>query len=177
MTFSWRCPDWGCIPDVPRRRRERFAFCDWGSTHIRYHVELLEEEFGRWGATYPGLQPELISDEEIEYDEADMVVAQSTFAYNSFLSRGYPERKLAWISPGVDTETFFPSLKEDDVFRVLFLGQIGIRKGVGYLLDAALSFSGPGTEVVLAGTIMPEAISLLRRYRGPVPLICRKPRR
>jgi glycosyltransferase involved in cell wall biosynthesis len=140
--------------------------CDRGSTHIRYQDELLAEEFDRCGLPYTPISKELVLKEEKEYEESDLVVAQSSYAYQSFLTRGFPAGRLAWISPGVDLEMFSPAPRQDEVFRVLYLGQLGCRKGTRYLLEAMALLNDPKIELVLAGTILPEAQPLLASFAG-----------
>lgn len=140
--------------------------CDRGSTHIQVQDALLEEEFRLWSVPYQPIPRRLIDKEVAEYEEADLVVAQSSFAYQSFRAKGLPEAKLAWISPGVDLETFAPKQRKDDVFRVLFLGQIGLRKGIQYLLQAMSAIRAPKVELVIAGSLMDETKAILGRYEG-----------
>jgi alpha-maltose-1-phosphate synthase len=139
--------------------------CDRGSTHIRYQDRILKEEFDRWKMPYKPIDP-VIATEEAEYQEADVVVAQSTFAYKSFADTGFPPNRLAWLSPGVDLSVFFPRPRTDSKFRVLFIGQIGLRKGIPYLLQAMDSLADSNTELVLAGGMMPEARALLSPFEG-----------
>ncbi|GAJ21575.1 unnamed protein product, partial [marine sediment metagenome] len=65
------------------------------------------------------------------------VTVPSQFAYNSFVEEKYPEEKLIMNPFGVDIKKFHPmKVEKDDKFRVLFLGQNWIRKGLYYLEKA-----------------------------------------
>lgn len=140
--------------------------CDRGSTHIRYQDRILQEEFDIWGVPYAPINRDDMIAEEVEYREADLVVTQSTFACKSFIEAGMSPDKLAWISPGVDSSVFCPKPRTDGKFRILFIGQIGLRKGIQYLLRAMDSLVDSNTELVLAGSLTPEAQTLLRPFEG-----------
>ena len=45
--------------------------CDRGSSHIRIQDQLLTEEYERYGAEWPGIDPRSIDKEEAEYHQAD----------------------------------------------------------------------------------------------------------
>ncbi len=145
-----------------------FTVCERGSAHVRYQDEILTEEYARFGARIEAVKPAVALKEEAEYREADLIVTQSSFAWRTFRERGFPESKLAWVSPGVDLTIFSPgsAAKPGDVCRVLYLGQISYRKGVQYLLEAVSSMNRSKLELVLAGGILPEAVPLLKRYEG-----------
>ena len=104
-----------------------------------------------------------------EYDEADLITVLSNFARSTFLDRGVPKSKLAVVRPAADLSRFQPSPKHDRVFRVLFVGTLGIRKGLGYLLEALSDLRLSDFELLLIGSLSAEAKSLLARFRDKVP--------
>ncbi|MBV9695771.1 MAG: glycosyltransferase family 4 protein [Gammaproteobacteria bacterium] len=55
---------------------------------------------------------------------------------------------------GVDTERFVPRAapRTDRTFRVLFVGQVGQRKGMSYLLQAYEQFRRPDSELHVVGS-------------------------
>lgn len=74
--------------------------------------------------------------------ETDYVVAQSQFVRLSLESAGVDNDKIRVIPPGVDTERFQPDGSSDtESFRVLYVGQINVLKGIPYLLDAWSKFA------------------------------------
>ena len=149
--------------------------CDRGSSHIRIQDELLRDEFSRCGIPFPGVDPRFIAKEEAEYHDSDVIVVPSTFARQSFLQAGVDPGKVVAIPYGVRLEEYYPAHKRDDVFRVLCVAALSVRKGIGYLLEAVSRLTLPNSEVVLRGTALPEAMQLLARYEGqfriepPVP--------
>jgi glycosyltransferase involved in cell wall biosynthesis len=159
------------------KARRVVTVCDRGSSHIRFQNDLLRDEFSRWNVPYPEINPAIIAKEEAEYREADTVVVPSTFARQSFLRMGVDGDKVATVPYGVRLEEYFPVPKRDDVFRVLCVASLTIRKGLGYLLEAVSQLSVPRMEVVLRGTPMPETRGLLARYEGHFRLDPPRPRK
>jgi glycosyltransferase involved in cell wall biosynthesis len=152
-----------------RRARERYGaatVCDRGSSHILYQAELLKEEHERWGVPYSGTDPWVIERELQEYDDCDLITIPSAFACRSFLQKGVPEAKLRKLPYGVDLSLFKPTPKSDDVFRIIYVGQMSLRKGLPYLLDAVLSNPIPNLDLWLIGPCIPEARPFLARYEG-----------
>ena len=149
--------------------------CDRGSSHIRYQDEVMAAEFDRWGVRYQRIDPRMVDRELLEYESCDVITVPSTFAHRSFLNKGVSSRKLFLLPYGVDLELFKPFSKKDDVFRVIYVGQMSLRKGLGDLLQAVLSSSLPRMELWLIGQTLPEGKRLLAKYEGqyryfgPVP--------
>lgn len=153
-----------------RTAKERWGaatVCDRGSTHIDYQDDLLREEHERWGVRYRGIDPWVAERELAEYESCDAIFVPSTFARRSFVERGVPEGKLRTIPFGVSLETFGRQPKEDAAFRVLYVGTIDLRKGVGYLLAAAEALARlPGFELWLIGPVAREARGVLAKHEG-----------
>ena len=149
--------------------------CDRGSSHIEYQDEILATEFDRWGMKYVQIDPRIVERELAEYERCDLITVPSRFTYRSFLEKGVPENKLALIPYGVDLREFKPVEKKDGTFRVIYVGQMSLRKGLPDLLEAVFSPRIPNVELWLIGSTLPEAKSVLARYEGqfryfgPVP--------
>lgn len=95
---------------------------------------------------------------EAEIEIADRIIVLSSFQKETFVDCGVDEAKLMVTPLGVDVELFRPPepdhTTDDDVFRVIFVGQIGQRKGLSYLLDAFRQASIPRSELVLVGSVV-----------------------
>lgn len=92
---------------------------------------------------------------DVECDLADRILVGSPFSCNTFVEEGFPAEKMVIIPYGADLARFSPAQPTDEqekTFRVLFVGNIGQRKGISYLLRAYQAFRGPGTELVLVGS-------------------------
>lgn len=162
---------------VARARFGAVTVCDRGSTHVVEQDRLLAEEYDLWGVPFGGVDAAVIERELAEYDLCDRVVVPSRFVERSFLERGIPAGRVQRIPFGVDVRMFYPEPRQDGPFRILFVGRIGLRKGIGYLLQAAAEWSRAGVaELWLAGGIEPEAEPLLRRYDGAFTYLGQVPR-
>ncbi len=139
--------------------------CDRGSSHIRMQDELLHEEYKRYGAQWYGIDQRTIAKEEAEYEQADFISVPSKFCVDSFLAKGVCANKVVKIPYGARLERFYPShpiaSKQDDEFRVLFVGQGGPRKGFIDLLIAFSLLQHPRKRLTLIGSLSPEAQALL----------------
>jgi alpha-maltose-1-phosphate synthase len=138
--------------------------CDRGSSHILYQDEILAEEYARHGLRYSPIDRRVVGKELQEYAEADLITVPSTFAYLSFVEKGVSAEKLYKLPYGVDLSIFHPLAKEDNVFRVLYVGGYSLQKGIGYLFEAIRPLVLKGyVEVWLVGSPSPEARETLRR--------------
>jgi glycosyltransferase involved in cell wall biosynthesis len=136
------------------------------SSHPLYAAALLREEHARWGMVYRIPQASLRRS-VAEIEMADYVLIPSDFVRSSFLELGFPEDRLLQVPFGVDTERFRPPEGErenDRPFRVLFVGQIGIRKGVPYLLEAWRQLGWENAELWLVGQVDRRFRPLLERW-------------
>jgi glycosyltransferase involved in cell wall biosynthesis len=92
----------------------------------------------------------------------------SSFARDSFIAEGIFADKLTVVPYGVDLSLFSPQaagIPAGGGFRVLFIGQIGQRKGISYLLKAYERFRGDGTSLTLVGNFFGSE-EPLRPYRN-----------
>ena len=159
---------------MARQRYGALTVCDRGSSHILYQDRILQEEHERWGVPYQHIDERVIAQEQQEYAECDLIAVPSTFVYKSFVYEGISTKKLRKTSFGVDLELFRPVKKNDDIFRVLYVGAVSVRKGLLYMLQALKPLPGK-IEIWVIGTVAPEMKPLLSGYEdqvrffGPIP--------
>lgn len=159
---------------VARQRYGALTVCDRGSSHIVYQDRILQEEHERWALPYKHIDERVIVREQQEYAECDIITVPSTFVYKSFLSEGISEKKLRKISYGVDLELFRRVKKKDEVFRVIYVGAVSLRKGLLYMLQALEPLLRE-IEVWIIGNVTTAMKPLLSGYEdrvrffGPVP--------
>lgn len=149
------------------------------SSHISTQARLLEEEYAAFGFPITAVSPRMIDRERREYEEGDFVQVFSTFALNSFLEHGFSRERLLLTPLAVDVGEVEPlgerPIAPDGPLRVLYLGQIGLRKGIHYLMDAARRVGEDAVSVSLVGGLAPEGEVLLKHcgatkaWRGGVP--------
>ncbi len=136
------------------------------NSHDLYQDRLLREEYERWGYRPPtclrswGIQRGLA-----EQALADYITVPSRFAFESMVAEGIPAEKLFLVPYGVDIQRFLPDEPPTEIFRLLFVGQVSLRKGVPYLLQAWERLRLPRAELWLAGRVTPDAQGVVAPYR------------
>ena len=151
---------------VAKARHGALTVCDRGSSHIQFQDEILREEQLSLGMPYRPIDPRVIERELTEYDECDLIFVPSRFVQRSFIDKGVAQEKLRVVPYGVDLKMFRPVHKEDKVFRIIYVGELSVRKGIHYLLEAASRFPAKEVEVWLIGAALPESQALLQPYEG-----------
>jgi len=138
--------------------------CDRGSTHQRFQEAVVAEEHRRWNLPPLLAKPHIADREDKLYAQADAITVPSTVAKRSFLANGIPEHKLHVIPYGVRLDRFTPSTPPPaDSFEVLFAGNVSLRKGIPYLLEAFKSLRHPNKHLTIVGSIQPQMRELLHR--------------
>jgi glycosyltransferase involved in cell wall biosynthesis len=136
--------------------------CDRGSTHQRFQFEVMAEEHRRWRLPYTAPPDHILRREEAIYALADAITVGSNVARRSFLSMGVPAEKVHVIPYGVRLDRFTPAEPPPaDSFEVLFAGQIGLRKGIPYLLEAFHRLRHPRKHLTLVGSVQDDLRPLL----------------
>jgi len=141
--------------------------CDRGSTHIVAQKQLLDDEFALWNVPPPRFSAHRLERCVAEYEEAHAITVPSQFAMRSFLQQGIPADRIFVCPYGVNLSEFRPAPKRDTIFRVLHVGQITVRKGIGHLLHAVEPLARKGqVELCLVGETDSTVTRLLKEYRG-----------
>lgn len=136
-----------------------------GSSHILNQRRIVDEEMQRWGRSDRRfLYDRVIARQLLEYEEADYVVVNSHYSWNSFLNEGYPVSKLLRVPLGIDCDVYHTASKRDDVFRIMCVGE-GPRKGVNYLLESVRQLALPNSDVVWVGFSGYEPNPFAMKYR------------
>jgi len=115
-----------------------------------------------------------------ECDLADRIIVNSQWSFDALVQTGIPKEKLLIIPLAFENNVPFVLPKEypnqftaTRPLRVLFLGQICLRKGIARLLKVARLFQSQPVEFLLVGPIqiaIPEDLRSNRKIRwfGPV---------
>lgn len=145
------------------RRSNGVAILNYPIAHHRYTQRLLMEESELVPQFAPTLQnfnlpPQTVERWDKECAAADVILVGSTFVKNSFVAEGFEPSKLVVIPYGVDVSRFQPRQRSehtwDKPLHVVFVGQIGQRKGISYLLEAYKAFRRAGTKLTLVGNFV-----------------------
>ena len=107
-------------------------------------VQIMGPEYARVGLKLEEVCPyddAYFIREDEEYSLADYHCAASTIVRDQLLQRGIPADRI-WVVPyGADTSIFCPAEAAAPTgFRIVFAGQVGIRKGLKTLLDGMLKY-------------------------------------
>jgi starch synthase len=139
--------------------------CDRGSPHIRVQTSLIREEFARYGQRWYEPDERLVRREEDEYAAADMIVVPSTYAASTYIEAGLSRHKVFVIPYGGRLTRFYPDGEPPDgEFVVLFVGGIGLNKGVIDLLKAFQVLKHVKKKLIMVGLVEPGIKRLLGRY-------------
>ena len=151
--------------------------CDRGSTHQIFQERVLREEYRRWDLPLEPEKPHIGVREEKIYALADAITVPSSVARRSFLQMGVAPEKVQVIPYGVRLDKFRKLADApEDTFEVLFAGQVSLRKGVPYLLEAFARLRHPRKRLTIVGGVQDHLRPLLARlpvdnvvFTGPVP--------
>lgn len=97
-----------------------------------------------------------------EYELSDYIIVSSNFVKKTLTDYGIEKNKIKVLPYGCDTSKFFPIKKNDSKFRIIYVGQINIRKGVHYLIEAHKKLNIPDLELVLIGNIDESIKALIK---------------
>lgn len=150
------------------KKHEAITIVERSAAHPIYQNQLLQEEYAQFGLRYPSTYEHLIAKQVQEFAEADYIFVASDFVKRTMLQAGLPVAKLRQNYLGFDPRNFYPGKKQDEIFRVIFVGAISLQKGVQYLLEGFKRAKLPPTrvELLLVGDQFPDAQSFLPRYEG-----------
>ena len=161
-----------------QRRGGRYV-CDSGSSHHRFQHLLMQEEHKRWQFPYRPEAESVIAHDERIYNRADAITVASSFSARSFFEMGFPRENIHTIPYGVRLDTFHRSTPPPDIrerFEVIFAGQVSLRKGIPYLLEAFARVRHPHKRLRIIGAMNPAFKSVLARlpqqsveFLGAVP--------
>jgi glycosyltransferase involved in cell wall biosynthesis len=155
------------------RKRGIVAVAEFATAHVTTAVDVLSREAERhpeWASTisnfhFPGWYRERLEQEPYA---ADVCIAASQYTIRSLEAVGVAPERIQLLPLGADLEQFaFEWRSATGPFRILFVGGVGQRKGVKYLLEAYDRLRGPGVELTLAGPL-PADTRPLAPYQGRV---------
>ncbi|MBM3893530.1 glycosyltransferase family 4 protein [Candidatus Dependentiae bacterium] len=141
-----------------------------GSCHTDTQKALIQAEYARYGLTLKSHNEKRQAQARLEYEEADLIMAPSSFVQQSFLQRGLTPTKIAVVPYGVDLAFFKPltEARATKKFSLLFVGMVSLQKGIHYLLHAWQEAQLPlhEAELVIVGALQKDF--LLIKHRLPL---------
>jgi glycosyltransferase involved in cell wall biosynthesis len=122
------------------------------NSHVLVQERILREEHKNLGLPFAGFHRREMARRVAEYREADAILCPSSFVRRSFIEEGFPEDRILLVPYGfTPPEIPISGEKNGDSFRVLYVGQISIRKGLRYLLQAFAKLKHPRKELWIVG--------------------------
>lgn len=141
---------------------------------VRDWVRMMTPEYERVGLRLTDHCPydaAYFAREDREYALADYHCAASTVVRDQLLRLGIASERIIVAPYGADPAIFNTQGRiEPEKFRIVFAGQLGLRKGLRTLLEALEKADRPGWEMHFYGSEAPEARHDLAAYGGPTPL-------
>ncbi|MFY8268756.1 MAG: glycosyltransferase family 4 protein [Terrimicrobiaceae bacterium] len=145
-------------------------------------IEMVQEEEKRWPAWSKArlLVPERYSAwRKAEWALADAVMVNSQWTLEALVRQGVPAGKIHIVPLAYEAADLagppspIPLKPEAEPLRVLFLGQVNLRKGVPYLLEAAKLLRGENIQMDIVGPISISDQCVVTaasnvRFHGPV---------
>ncbi len=101
-----------------------------------------------------------------EIDVADYIFVNSKFCAMTYTFFGVDAKKIIMIPRGFDPKSYFPRKPQQssEPFVVVFVGEILLRKGIKYILEAWKKVSRPQDELWFVGTVSDEVSDMMKIY-------------
>jgi starch synthase len=143
--------------------------CDRPSSHIRNQSEIIKEELSIWNIkSLPinSVDPRSVFVEEKEYELADFVVVPSEYSKKSFIEKGVSKDKVIKIALGSSLLRFKKiSDPDSEIFTALFVGQVSLRKGFLYLLEAFNKLKIQKKRLVVVGALSADVKKIIKEKK------------
>ncbi len=142
------------------RARGLLAVAEFATGHVTAAERILAAEAQRWpewadslnNCCFPAWYRRRL---EAEPHRADVCVAASSFTRATLQEAGVAAERIRLLPLGADLGRIRPSPRPTrGAFRILFVGSVGQRKGIRYLLEAYRRIRSAGTRLVVAGPMV-----------------------
>ena len=141
---------------------------------VREWVRIMEPEYARIGLRLTDVCPyddAYFAREAEEYALADWHCAASSVVRAQLIALGIDAQRIWQVPYGADSHIFH---RADEApppqFRIVFAGQVGLRKGLHTLLEALTLAQRADWRMDFYGAVLGEARQDLDAYRGATPL-------
>src|ERR1700732_4604459 len=132
----------------------------------------LNEQFPQWTEDCAQYRlPELCAAEDAEHDRAHRIVVGSSFTRRTLIENGVPAERITVAPLGVDLAEFTPGVRPGSrPLRFVFVGILGVRKGLPLLLDVWRSLGNVHAELWLMGSLNVPQRRLIPKLPGLLAL-------
>lgn len=121
--------------------------------HPNFQNEQLENAYTNLNIKSPAISKKKLARQLATIELADFIWCPSVFAQKSHIRNGISEEKTFVNYLGVDVENFQPSARDEKhkEFTILFVGNVGIQKGIHVLLKAVELTNIDRMEIIFNG--------------------------
>jgi glycosyltransferase involved in cell wall biosynthesis len=141
---------------------------------VRDLVKIMEPEYARVGlklTDFCAYDEAYFAQEEEEYALSDWHCVASSVVKDALAARGIAPERIWQVPYGADQTIFQPRQSAPPPsFRMIFAGQLSLRKGVKSLLDALALAGRPDWQIDFFGPDSGEVSPDVKSYSGPTPL-------
>jgi len=150
---------------IEAKKKGLICVVDYWSSHPEKQIKLINREYNDLGKKFFFNSKKTRKQMVFGLNLADYVFIPSDFVEKSFLERGFPKEKLIKIPFGVDLKKYSSTKnKPDKKFRAIFVGQVSIRKGIHYLLQAWDELQLDNAELLVVGNLCHDAKEIVKKY-------------
>ncbi|MDB4265239.1 glycosyltransferase family 4 protein [bacterium] len=141
-------------------------------------AKILQPEYNRIGKTVAadgGFAPAYLNQIAEESSLSDFHCCASTVVRDQLVALGVPGERI-WVVPyGADPQIWRPEnsvreRKSEEPFRILFAGQVSLRKGLRFVLDALQASRERSWQLDVYGPLLDETRADREAYRGKIPV-------
>jgi glycosyltransferase involved in cell wall biosynthesis len=141
---------------------------------VRAWVKIMEPEYRRVGLKLTDVCPyddAYFTREDEEYALADWHCAASSVVRQQLIDLGIDAKRIWQVPYGADARVFHANGRSTPKeFRIVFAGQLGVRKGLPTMLEALTLAARPDWRLDVYGAVAGESRQDLDAYRGATPL-------
>lgn len=156
------------------KRLNMLTILERANSHPVTYARLLSDEYKKRGMRKEPYHPLVFKKHIKEIKTTEHIAVTSQFTKQSLLENGIDEHRILLTPLGVNFNHFIPrslskessqekTTHEDDIFRVVYVGQLCLRKGVQYLLEAWSKLQFKRAELLLVGDLVDEMQDMLQR--------------
>ncbi len=126
----------------------------------KLEYEIINNELKKWKEwgkieIKRNVNSELCERELKEYELSDYIIAPSPFVKAGLINLGVPSYKIILIPYGIDTSQFPYKRRifKNRPLKIVFMGEVGLRKGAHYLLEALKKLGKENVHLKLVGSV------------------------
>ena len=172
--WGWSSHCLGTMKLLRSRQKIPIMLLERQSLEVQTQKNIIEEEYKRLGMKFNLITEDILKRNLNEQELTDYFMVSSNFIAESFINIGIERSKIKVNPLGVDIIRFSNvKLREDDVFRIVYVGMITIRKGIHKLIEVWKKLNLKKSELILVGRFYPKEKSFFNNIFFDCPNLIR----